>query len=52
MTKAVIDIVHATDKMTKKEIATKQFRGFALKMKLLRKYLNLKTTKFGMRPIY
>lgn len=48
----VADIVRKTDLMNKKSIGLVEFSGFKLKMKLIKKLVSMKTTKFGTRPVY
>ena len=49
---AVADIVRKTDLMNKESIGLVEFSGFKLKMKLIKKLVSMKTTKFGTRPVY
>jgi len=49
---AVADIVHKTDNMSKEAIGLVELKGFKLKMKLIKKVVKMKTTKFGTRPVY
>ena len=49
---AVADIVRKTDLMNRESIGLVEFPGFKLKMKLIKKLVRLKTTRFGTRPVY
>jgi hypothetical protein len=49
---AVADIVRKSDLMSKESIGLVEFTGFKLKMKLIKKLVSMKTTKFGTRPVY
>ena len=49
---AVAGIVEATEKLSKSEIAAVDFPAYKLKMKLIKHLVSLKTTRFGMRPVY
>ncbi len=50
--KAVADIVFKTNKMTKEAIAKEEFQWFKIKMKIIKKLIKMKTSKFGTRPVY
>jgi len=49
---AVADIVRKTDLMNRESIGLVEFSGFKLKMKLIKKLVRMKTTRFGTRPVY
>ena len=49
---AIADLVRKTDNMSKEAIGLVEFSGFKLKMKLIKKLVKMKTTKFGTRPVY
>jgi hypothetical protein len=49
---AVAGIVESTEKLTKPEISAVEFKAYKLKMKLIKYIVMLKTTRFGMRPVY
>jgi hypothetical protein len=49
---AVADIIRKTDSMDKDSIASVELAGFKLKMKLIKKLVSMKTTRFGTRPVY
>ena len=52
MAGAVADIVRKTENMSKEAIGLVEFKGFKLKMKLIKKLVKMKTTKLGTRPVY
>jgi hypothetical protein len=49
---AVADIVRKSDLMDKESIGRVEFRGFKMKMKVIKKLVSMKTTKLGTRPVY
>jgi hypothetical protein len=49
---AIADIVHKSESMSKESIGFIEFKGFKLKMKLIKKIIKMKTTKLGTRPVY
>ena len=49
---AIADLFYSTEKFSMEEIAQTQFKGLRLKMKLIRKLVQMKTTRFGTRPVY
>jgi hypothetical protein len=52
MAGAIAAIVQRSDSMKKEEIAEVQFTGFKRKMRLIRRIVSMKTTRFGTRPVY
>jgi len=52
MAGTVADIVSKTDEMDRDSIGEVQFKTYKLKMKLIKKLVSMKTTKFGTRPVY
>jgi len=49
---AVADMVYKTDTMSKRAIGFVEFKGFKFKMKLVRQIVKMKTSRFGLRPVY
>jgi hypothetical protein len=49
---AVADMVLKTDRMSKESIGFVEFSGFKLKMKLIKRLVKMKTSRFGTRPVY
>jgi stage V sporulation protein SpoVS len=49
---AIAGIVEATEKLSKAEIAAVDFPTYKLKMKLIKYLVSMKTTRFGLRPVY
>lgn len=49
---AVADIVLKTDLMNMESIGQVEFSCYKLKMKLIKKLVSMKTTRFGTRPVY
>jgi len=52
MAGAVADIIRKTEAMSKESIGLVEFKGFKLKMKLIKQLVKMKTTKMGTRPVY
>jgi len=52
MAGAVADIIRKTEAMSKESIGLVEFKGFKLKMKLVKQLVKMKTTKMGTRPVY
>jgi hypothetical protein len=48
----LVDIIREVDGMDKERIGKVEFKGFKLKMKLIKRLSRAKTTKLGIRPVY
>jgi len=49
---ALVDIIRDVDSMNREGIGKVEFKGFKLKMKLIKYLVRAKTTKLGTRPVY
>ncbi|MBL0211919.1 MAG: M28 family peptidase [Holophagaceae bacterium] len=49
---AVAGIVEATEKLSKADIAAVDFAAYKLKMKAIKHLVQMKTTRFGTRPVH
>lgn len=52
MAGAVAGIVEGSEQLSREQIAAVDFRAFKMKMKAIRRLVSLKTTRFGLRPVY
>lgn len=52
MAGAVAGILEGSEQLSREQIAAVDFRAFKLKMKAIKRLVSLKTTRFGLRPVY